>query len=128
MPHDTQVVGPGYLVRHLAEAPTVPCPCGQSTRIVTADDGPLANFHVTRITDSVKHYHKECTELYYILEGDGEIELGDHVVPVAPGTFLRIDPYTPHRLRSETGVTTLVIGLPACRHDDEFFVTDGPTP
>ena len=116
--------GPGFLVRHQAEAPTVPCPCGQSTRLLTIADGPLANFHVTAITDSAKHYHKECTELYYILEGTGELELNDHVVDVGPGTLVVIEPYTAHRLRSRDGVRTLVIGLPACRHDDEFFVTD----
>jgi mannose-6-phosphate isomerase-like protein (cupin superfamily) len=116
--------GRGYLVRRQAEAPTVPCPCGQSTRILTIADGPLANFHVTFITDSVKHYHKECTEIYYILEGTGELELNDDVVPVEPGTFVLIEPYTAHRLKSEKGVRTIVLGLPACRHDDEFFVTE----
>ena len=29
----------GYLVRRLAEAATVPCPCGESTRPLTAADG-----------------------------------------------------------------------------------------
>src|SRR5205823_5230179 len=106
-------VGRGYLVRRLAEAPTVPCPCGQSTRLLTLADGLPANFHVTFITDSVKHYHKECTELYYILDGTGELELGDDVVAVAPGTLVVIEPYTPHRLRSVQGVRTIVLGLPA---------------
>jgi mannose-6-phosphate isomerase-like protein (cupin superfamily) len=117
-------VGRGYLVRRQAEAPTVPCPCGQSTRILTRADGPLANFHVTFITDSVKHYHRECTEIYYILEGTGELELGDDVVAVAPGTLVVIEPYTAHRLRSAEGVRTIVLGLPALHGDDEFFVTD----
>ena len=26
-------------------------------------------FHVTAIRDSVRHYHRETTEVYYILEG-----------------------------------------------------------
>ena len=115
--------GRGYLVRRQADAPTVPCPCGQSTRLLTRADGAPANFHVTFITDSVKHYHKECTEIYYILEGTGELELGDDVVAVEPGTLVVIEPYTAHRLRSATGVRTVVMGLPAWRSDDEFFVT-----
>lgn len=121
---NTTTTGPGYQVRRLAEAPTVPCPCGQSTRLLTIADGPLANFHITFITDSAKHYHKECTELYYILEGTGTLELNDDVVNVEPGTLVVIEPYTAHRLRSEAGVRTIVLGMPACRHDDEFFVTD----
>ena len=52
----------GYLVRHVKNAPTVPCPCGLSTRPLTVTDTPVCNLHVTFITDSVKHYHRETTE------------------------------------------------------------------
>jgi hypothetical protein len=52
---------PGYVVRHRSEAPTVPCPCGFSTRILTAADGGPCSVHVTRIRDSVQHYHAETT-------------------------------------------------------------------
>lgn len=115
--------GPGYLVRRLDEAPTVPCPCGQSTRLLTHEDAPPANFHVTFITDSVKHYHARCTELYYILEGTGTLELNDDEIAVEPGMLIVIDPYTTHRLRSPEGVRTLVIGVPAWHPDDEYFDT-----
>ncbi len=114
----------GYLVRRASEAPVVPCPCGESTRLLTRDDGPQANFHITFIRDSIKHYHKECTELYYILEGNGEMELGDDIIPVEPGMLIRIEPNTPHRLRSALGVRTLVIGTPALLPEDEHFVED----
>ena len=67
--------GKGYLVRRVQDAPTVPCPCGQSTRPLTRADTPVCNVHVTSITDSVKHYHRECTEVYYILQGRGKMEL-----------------------------------------------------
>ncbi|MDI6829620.1 MAG: mannose-6-phosphate isomerase, partial [Armatimonadota bacterium] len=58
-----------YIYRTLEEAPTIQCLCGDSTRIITREDTPVANIHVTHITDSKKHYHKEVTEFYYILEG-----------------------------------------------------------
>ena len=77
-----------YLVRRVQDAPTVPCPCGLSTRPLTADDHGVCNLHVTFITDSVKHYHKQCTEVYYILEGRGKMELNDDVIDVEPGTCL----------------------------------------
>jgi mannose-6-phosphate isomerase-like protein (cupin superfamily) len=117
--------GRGYLVRKTSESLTVPCPCGMSTRILTSADGPLANFHVTFITDSVKHYHKECTEVYYILEGTGTLELNGDVIAVEPGTLVVIEPYTAHRLSSEAGVRTIVLGMPAWNPDDEFLVSDG---
>jgi mannose-6-phosphate isomerase-like protein (cupin superfamily) len=111
----------GFLVRQLAEAPTVPCPCGQSTRIITRADTPACNLHVTFIKDSVRHYHKLCTEVYYILEGRGKMELNGAVVEVSPGMVIYIEPGTPHRLESADGVRTIVFGVPALEADDEYF-------
>ena len=111
----------GYLVRHLEGAPTVACSCGQSTRPLTAADGVACNLHVTFITDSVKHYHRECTEVYYILEGKGKMELNEDVIDVKPGTIVYIEPGTRHRLWSAEGVRTIVFGVPALQPDDEYF-------
>ena len=51
----------GYTVRRTADAPTVPCPCGASTRVLTAADAGPCSLHVTGIHDSVRHYHRETT-------------------------------------------------------------------
>jgi mannose-6-phosphate isomerase-like protein (cupin superfamily) len=112
----------GYLVRHIDDVEPVPCPCGSSTRPITIKDTPLVNFHVTHIQDSVKHYHKEVTEVYYILEGSGFMELNDETVPLRPGLVILIEPYTAHRGYGD--FRTIVVGVPASRHDDEFFVED----
>ena len=111
----------GYLVRRLDAAPTVPCPCGQSTRLMTRADTPACNFHVTFIQDSVRHYHKECTEVYYILEGEGKMELAGDTIDIAPGMMVYIEPNTPHRLWSAAGVRTIVFGVPALKPEDEHF-------
>lgn len=111
----------GYLVRRLQEAPTFPCPCGESTRPLTRADTPVCNFHVTFIKDSVKHYHKECTEVYFVLEGRGKMELNGDVIDVEPGTVVYIEPHTPHRLWSAEGVRTVVFGVPALSPEDEYF-------
>jgi len=111
----------GYLVRRVGESPTVPCPCGQSTRILTRRDTPACNLHVTFIQDSVRHYHKRCTEVYYILEGRGRMELGADVIDVEPGMVIYIEPGTPHRLASPQGVRTIVFGVPALDREDEHF-------
>ncbi len=102
----------GYLVRRVQDAPTVPCPCGLSTRPLTAADGGVCNLHVTFITDSVRHYHPACTEVYYILDGFGKMELNE---------VIYIEPFTWHRLYSPEGVRTIVVGVPAYRLDDEFY-------
>lgn len=116
----------GYLYRKRGEAPVVPCPCGESTRVVTRADTPVANLHVTHITDSVKHYHRLSTEYYYILDGHGWMELGDDLVELEPGVVIVIEPGTPHRGYGD--FTTIVFGVPAQVHDDEFFVTEAKPP
>jgi mannose-6-phosphate isomerase-like protein (cupin superfamily) len=110
----------GYLVREKAEAPVVMSKCGESTRVLTADDTPVANLHVTHIRDSVKHYHRDCTEVYYVLAGSGSMELGDDLVELRPGVTVLIEPGTPHRAFGD--LETIVFGVPAWRHTDEFYV------
>jgi mannose-6-phosphate isomerase-like protein (cupin superfamily) len=110
----------GYLARHLDDVTPVPCPCGSSTRIFTRDDGPIANIHVTHICDSQRHYHREVTEFYYILEGEGVLEVGDDEIAVSPGLLVRIDKGTPHK--GHGNFKTLVMGVPAWNPEDEVIV------
>lgn len=112
-----------YIYRTLEDSPSVPCVCGTSTRIITREDTPVANLHVTSITDSDKHYHREVTEFYYILEGTGQMELGKDVVGLRPGVTILIPPGLPHRAYGD--VKCLIVGVPAWKHDDEFFCDEG---
>jgi mannose-6-phosphate isomerase-like protein (cupin superfamily) len=108
-----------YIVRHIEEIEPVPCPCGSSTRVITREDTGVANLHVTHIQDSRRHYHKECTEYYYILEGQGVMELGEDRLEIGPGTTIVIPPGLPHRGTGD--FRALIFGVPAMKHDDEFF-------
>ncbi len=114
--------GPGYVVRRQDDAPTVPCPCGASTRILTAADGGPCSLHVTRIHDSARHFHRETAEVYYILAGTGKIELNDKWFDLAPGAVVYIKPGTWHRVVSEPGLTVVVVAIPPFRDDDEHLV------
>jgi hypothetical protein len=114
----------GYQVRHLRDATVVPCPCGTSHRIFTREDTPVANLHVTEITDSRKHYHKRATEYYYILEGSGKMELNDDVIDLEPELAVHIAPGTAHRVYGN--IKALIVVIPAAEHGDEFFCDGGP--
>jgi mannose-6-phosphate isomerase-like protein (cupin superfamily) len=111
----------GFVVRHRSDAPTVPCPCGFSTRILTAADGGPCSVHVTRIRDSVRHHHADTTEVYYVLEGTGRMELNGEWFDVKPGSVIRIDAGTRHRLVADDEVTTIVVAMPAFNPADEHF-------
>ncbi len=117
--NDKFMQGPGYQVRHVTDVAPVACPCGQSFRVFTWRDGGPANVHVTEIRDSRRHYHRDCTEYYYILEGSGMLEVADAQIPLSPGLLVRIDPLTRHRGRGD--FKALIVGVPPFREEDEYF-------
>ncbi|HSQ55097.1 MAG TPA: cupin domain-containing protein, partial [Gemmata sp.] len=79
------------------------------------------SLHVTSITDSVRHYHRETTEVYYILEGTGKIELNGEWYELKPEMTIWIPPGARHRVVSAAGIRTIVFGLPAFNPADEWF-------
>lgn len=112
---------PRYTIRRSADVVPVPCPCGQSTRIITAADGLGCSVHVTEIVDSVRHYHQAITEVYYIIEGSGKMDLDDATVDIEPGMVITLPPGTRHRVHSTTGIKSIVLALPAFDPSDEYF-------
>jgi mannose-6-phosphate isomerase-like protein (cupin superfamily) len=92
--------------------------CGESIRVITHRDTPEINIHVTHILDGVKHYHKRTTEVYYILEGKGKLELDQEVVDLEPGVTVLIPPKVRHRGYGD--FKTIVIGTPAQIPEDEY--------
>ena len=58
----------------------------------------VASLHIVDISaDARTHYHKRLTEIYYILEGEGEMELDGERHPVRPGDAILIKPACRHR-------------------------------
>jgi mannose-6-phosphate isomerase-like protein (cupin superfamily) len=112
---------PGPVVRHLVDAPSVPCPCGTSTRPLTELDGAPYSVHVTQIRDSVRHYHRDTAEVYYILEGVGKIELDGEWHDIRPSTTIHIPPGVRHKLVSEAGVKTVIVAVPPYSPRDEYL-------
>jgi mannose-6-phosphate isomerase-like protein (cupin superfamily) len=59
--------------------------------------GSRGRWYVTFLTDSVQRSHRETTEVYYILEGRGKMELNNDVLDVEPDMVIYIEPNTAHR-------------------------------
>ncbi len=110
----------GYIVRRVLEdVQPVQCPCGQSIRAITGKDNDLASIHVVTISkDSKLHYHKRLTEFYYVLEGEGELQLNDDVIKLKPHTLVMIKPMTKHVARGNLKILNIVI--PPFDEEDEF--------
>jgi mannose-6-phosphate isomerase-like protein (cupin superfamily) len=98
----------------------VPCPCGMTRRAFTDDPDQTCSLHVVDIQEDAKtHYHKKLTELYYILEGTGQMELDGIRFDVSSGTTILIKPGCRHRAIGKLKIIN--IPVPAFDANDEWF-------
>lgn len=108
------------VVRHRDDVTAVECPCGRSTRIITASDAASMSLHVTRMVEAQAHLHELADELYYIIEGEGHVELDGDVHTVRAGTAVFIPAGVTHRGWGE--FTAVVVVNPPFDPDDEIIV------
>ena len=80
----------------------------------------MASVHVVDIEqDSRTHYHKRMTEIYVVLEGQGQMELDGQMFPVRPLTAIYIRPGCRHRAVGRLRI--LNIPIPGFDPADEWF-------
>ena len=70
-----------------------------------------------------RHYHRETEEIYFVLEGSGDMEVDGERREVRAGDAVLIPPGAWHQLRAnEAGaLRILCCCAPAYRHEDTFF-------
>ena len=97
-----------------------PCPCGSARRAFTDDPDQICSLHVVEISeDSRTHYHKKMAEVYYVLEGSGQMELDGELFDVKPGVSILIKPGCRHRAIGKMKIIN--IPVPAFDSEDEWF-------
>jgi quercetin dioxygenase-like cupin family protein len=108
------------LIADLEAIPPVDCPCGQARRAFLTPGNRAASIHIVDVKiDPEAHYHAEHTEIYYILEGQGFIELDGQRSAVKPGTAILIPPGVRHRTLGR--IRMLNIPIPPFDAADELF-------
>ena len=111
---------PLFRVCQIDEIPEVPCPCGQTRRAFTDDTDQIASLHLVNTSGEARvHYHKNMTEIYYFLSGEGEMELDGISHRVRPGSAVMIKPGCRHRAIGE--MQFINIPIPAFDPKDEWF-------
>ena len=96
------------------------CPCGTAKRAFTDDPDQVASLHIVDVSQTAKtHYHKIMTEIYYVLEGHGQIELDSMRFDIGPGSSIMIKPGCRHRAIGN--LKLLNIPIPAFGPQDEYF-------
>jgi len=84
----------------------------------------IANAIIAHGEATLPHLLKRSTELYYILEGLGEMHIDNKAAPVAPGQIILIPPHARQWIRN-TGRESLVfpcIVSPKWQSEDESLV------
>ena len=109
-----------YHVTQLDQIPPKSCPCGTTRRAFAGEKDAVASAHLVDIhRDARLHYHKRMTEIYVVLEGEGEMELDGVRVPVKPLTAIYIKPGCRHRAIGRLRIIN--IPVPAFDEADEWF-------
>lgn len=118
-------ISPGTAVPVVADYATIEpvrCPCGWARRaFADVPDAPASIHRVAVEVDARTHYHREHTEIYYILEcaSGAAIELGGERVPVGAGHAVLIPPGVRHRALGR--MTILNVVVPPFDPADEWF-------
>jgi mannose-6-phosphate isomerase-like protein (cupin superfamily) len=111
---------PNYMIADLATIPAIKCPCGFARRAFATPDNQTATLHLVDIQeDSRTHYHKRMTEVYLVLEGEGQVELDGKLFPLKPMTAIFIKPGCRHRAIGKLKIVN--IPIPAFDETDEWF-------
>jgi len=109
-----------YLVAHLEDVDPIQCPCGITKRAFVSPENDVATLHLLEVQEDARlHYHKNLTEIYLILEGEGHMELDGDMVPVKPLTGIMIKPGCRHRAIGKLRIA--IIPIPAFDPHDEWF-------
>ena len=72
---------------------------------------------------TVRHYHAESEEIYFLLAGRGELELDGERCEVEPGDAILIPRGAWHRIHAlgDESLRLLCCCAPPYRHEDTFF-------
>ncbi len=111
------------LIRHQDESTAESSTCGHRYRLISRGDENVAAWaHAVDIDGAKPHYHKLCTELYYVLSGEGTVVLDGEHHAVRPGTMIHIPPGVVHGAAGKMRV--LVVGIPDIDDSDVYFLDD----
>ena len=109
-----------YMIARFDEMDAVRCPCGFSRRAFVSKDNSTATMHVVDIEEDARvHYHKKLTEIYFVLEGSGQMELDGKRVLIKPFTAIFIKPGCRHRAIGKMRIVN--VSIPPFDPEDEWF-------
>ena len=91
--------------------------------LMPAGNQSLAEATLAPGQQTERHYHAESEELYYLLGGEGEMEVDGERSAVAPGDAILIPPGAWHQITAtgSSELRFLCCCAPPYEHTDTFF-------
>ncbi len=84
--------------------------CGQIRTVIEEKDGAAAEVHHLEITNARLHYHERTDEIYYVLEGEGRMQLDDQEIELHKDVVVYVPRGVKHRAWGDLKV--LVVCIP----------------
>jgi mannose-6-phosphate isomerase-like protein (cupin superfamily) len=95
----------------------------QNVAVEKIADDSLSTSFLIWVREGVKrHFHARHTEHVTVIEGTGEMMLGDSLFVVKPGDFLLIPKGVPHAVTALTPMKVLSIQTPRWTTEDRVFL------
>lgn len=84
----------------------------------------LAEARLPPGASTTPHYHPRTEEIYYLLEGRGQMQIGRELREVGPGDAVAIPPGAAHQITNTGSVTLrfLCCCAPGYEHDDTVLL------
>ncbi len=90
--------------------------CGQIRPLIEEQDRAAAEVHHLEITDAKLHYHERTDEIYYVLEGTGQMRLDDVEIELRKDVTVYVPRGVKHRAWGNLKVLVVCIP-PGVLHD-----------
>jgi len=118
MPHITQshtnpkrmTQAPPFIRRDRADVAPWMETCGEIRTLIEEKDEAAGEIHHLQITDAKLHYHERTDEFYYVIKGEGQMQLDDATIDLSEGTTVYVPRGTKHRAWGKLEV--LVVCIP----------------
>lgn len=101
---------PNYFRRDLVDVIPWAETCGQIRPLIEEKDSAAAEVHHLEITDAKLHYHERTDEVYYVLGGQGRMQLDDIEIELREGVIVYVPRGVKHKAWGNLKV--LVVCIP----------------
>ena len=125
--HGVNLLSRDMIVNQLRDQKPFTTADGSTIRsILDATNAPVQNQSLAEASlpagaATERHYHKLSEEIYFMLDGEGVMEIDGHQREVGPGDAILIPPGAWHQITASTEMCFLCCCAPVYAHEDTYF-------